>query len=190
MKVMLAASDRGELSGFDDGFVKVVTGVGPILASASAMKAAIENKPDIIISIGSAGAIAGGLEIGKAYSFGKIVTPDQDLTSFHLALGSTLDPKRATLGMLSTMDRGSSLILATSGRFASEITAQHKSLKADAADMEACGVCMAASMLAIPFFAVKLITDYVGDKSTIGKVSFNLREGRAALSSAVASIIK
>ena len=94
------------------------------------------------------------------------------------------------MGLLSTRDNGSSLILATSGRFASEVTEQHKMLKADAADMEAYGVCMAASLLTIPFFAVKLITDYVGDKSTIGKVSFNLREGRAALSAAVASLIK
>ncbi len=190
MRVMLAASDRGELSGFDDGFIKVVSGVGPILASASTMKAAIENKPDVIISVGSAGAISKELEIGKAYSFNAIVTLDQDLSAFHLALGSTLDSKRTTLGLLSTRDNGSSLILATSGRFASEVTEQHKMLKADAADMEAYGVCMAASLLTIPFFAVKLITDYVGDKSTIGKVSFNLREGRAALSAAVASLIK
>ena len=101
----------------------------------------------------------------------------------HLPLGVTIDKKRSTVGELETADRASRLILSTSGAFSSEITDAHKTLYADASDMEAYGVALAARESGIPFFAIKLITDYVGDKSTIGDISFNLREGRTKLSS-------
>ena len=33
----------------------------------------------------------------------------------------------------------------------------------------------------IPFYAIKLVTDIVGDHSTVGDISFSMREGRARL---------
>lgn len=187
MRVLLAASDKAELKGFPDEYIKIVTGVGPILSASITMKEAIMNRADLIVSIGSAGAISEKLQIGEAYSFSSVVTSDQNLTRFHLALGSTLDKSRATIGELRTGDRSSGLVLATSGTFASTL---NDSLKADAADMEAYGAAITAYNLSIPFYAIKLITDRVGDSSSIGKVAFNLREGRLKLIELVDSLIR
>ncbi len=47
--------------------------------------------------------------------------------------------------------------------------------------MEGYGVALACTKLGVPFYAIKLITDRLGDNSTIGKIQFNLREGREKL---------
>lgn len=181
MNVLLVASDKSELKGFSDNYIKVVSGVGPIMAAVKAAKEIVLNKPDVVISVGSAGAISRDLKKGEAYSFKSVVTPDQDLSVMHLECGVTIDGRRTTVGSLDTRDRSSSLILASSGTFASVVTDKHKTLKVDAADMEAYGVGMAARDANIPFFAVKLITDYVGDSSTVGDIQFNMRDARAKL---------
>ena len=189
MKVLIIASDKGELKGLSDEYIKVVSGVGPVMAAVAASREIERVKPDCVISLGSAGAISRHLKAGEAYSFAKVVCPDQNLTTMHLPLGVTIDKKRSTVGELETADRASRLILSTSGAFSSEITDAHKTLYADASDMEAYGVALAARESGIPFFAIKLITDYVGDKSTIGDISFNLREGRAKLSSLLEEVL-
>ena len=190
MKVLLVASDKGELKGFNEGYIKVVSGVGPIMAATVAALAIAKEKPDIVVSIGSAGAISEELEVGRAYSFSRIVTPDQNLTSFHVALGSTLDSNRTTFGEIRTKDLQSRFILGSSGSFSKDLQPWHKILSADASDMESYGVGLAAFKTGVPFYAVKLITDRVGDLSTIGKIQFNLRKGRERLISLVSSILK
>lgn len=189
MKILIVASDKGELKGLDDRYTKVVSGVGPVLAAIATVKAIEADRPDCIVSLGSAGAIDRRLEVGKAYSFGKVVCPDQDLTSMHLPLGVTIDSRRATVGEIETRDRTSRLTLSSSGKFSSAITKEHELLYADASDMEAYAVGAAAREYSIPFYAIKLITDYVGDKSTIGDISFNLREGRKRLKTLLEEVL-
>lgn len=190
MRILLSASDKAELKGFSDDYLKVVTGVGPIAAASLSMKAALEFKADAIVSIGSAGAISDSLEIGKAYSFGTVLTPDQNLTKFHLSLGSTLSQNRATIRELRSADCSSSLVLYSSGTFSSSVLEAHKALLADASDMESYGVAMTAHNLNIPFYAIKLITDRVGESAKVGDVSFKLREGRAELIALVESLVR
>lgn len=189
MKILVVASDKGELKGLGDEYIKVVSGVGPILAAVAATKAILSEKPDVVVSLGSAGTINRNLKVGNAYSFGKVICPDQNLTAMHLPLGATLGKNRSTICELETRDRASRLLLSTSGKFSSEITKEHEETYADAADMEAYGVALAAYDAGLPFYAIKLITDYVGDKSTVGDISFNLREGRERLKTLLEEVI-
>lgn len=190
MKVLLIASDKSELKGFSDEYIKVVSGVGPLMAACNAGKHIEIHKPDLVISVGSAGAINRELKKGEAYSFGTVVCPDIDLRAMRLDLGVTIDGRRTTVGALDTRDRLSPYILSTSGTFSSEITDKHRILKADAADMEAYGIALSCRDSNIPFFAVKLITDYVGDCSTIGDISFNMRDARAKLIQRVEELLR
>ena len=64
MRILVVASDRAELAAFDDSFIKVVSGVGPVFAAASTASAIGQYKPDIVVSAGSAGS-TGMLEIGE-----------------------------------------------------------------------------------------------------------------------------
>jgi len=189
LKVLLVASDKAELKGFDQSYMKIVCGVGPIMAAISSSIAIVESKPDVVFSIGSAGSISDELEVGKAYSFSIVVTPDQNLTAFHIALGSTLDSNRTTFGAIETNDMQSRYTLATSGTFSNVIMPWQEVLKADACDMEAYSVALACKKQGVPFYAVKLITDKVGEKTQIGKIQFNLRDGREMLISKVSSIL-
>lgn len=179
-RILVVASDKNELKGFGDAFDTAVVGVGPIMAAAGAMYAAKETDPEVIISVGSCGS-TGNLKKGEVVSFSSVVCPDQDLTVMHLAPGTTIDQRRSTVGALQTGDRKSPYILSSSGTFASEVTDMMKALHADASDMEAYGVGIVARQLGIPFFAIKLITDHIGDASTVGDISFNLRDGRARM---------
>lgn len=188
MKVLLVASDRNELKGLEGPWDTCVSGVGPVLAATHTVINAVKYKPDVVVSVGSAGSL-GRLKKGEVISFSSVVTPDQDLTAMHVRLGSTIGPDRATFAELYTLDKMSPYILCSSGKYASEVLNQYTLLKADASDMEAYGVGVAARALGIGFYAVKLITDIVGDKSKVGDVAFSYREGRARLSEVLSSML-
>lgn len=187
-KVLVIASDRNELKGLDESWKKCVSGVGPVMAAVQSVIAIEKYKPDVVVSTGSAGSL-GRFRRGDVVSFSSVVTPDQDLTPFRVALGSTIGPDRATLGELFTLDRTSGYVLCSSGKFSSEVLPSHRILKADAADMEAYGVALASRYMGVGFYCVKLITDIVGDKSTVGDVLFSYREGRERVSSFLSSLL-
>ncbi len=189
MKILLVASDKGELKGFDDSYLKAVTGVGPIMAAAVTSKMIYETDPDLVISVGSAGSVK-GLEVGKAYSFSKIVSKDQDLRHFRVSLGKTLDGNRSTVGELESADGKTNLVLATSAAFSSSLSDELVQLNADAADMEAYGVALSSVLYNKPFMAIKLITDIIGDNKGIGEIQFRVRDGRANLIKEVAQKVE
>ncbi len=180
-RVLLLASDKGELKGFGDEYLKAITGVGPVMAAATAAMYIERYKPDLVVNVGSAGAVLESLNVGDAYSFSTIVTPDQNLSAFHVKLGSTLDDKRTTVGALSSLDSESGLVLGSSGTFYKTIQGWHKDMSVDSADMEGYGVAVACVKAGVPFLCIKLITDKLGDGSSVGKINFNLRAGRENL---------
>ena len=180
-KILLIASDKGELKGFSDEYIKVVCGVGTLMSATTSAMWIEREKPGLVVSLGCAGAINSSLEIGQAYSFSSIVTPDQDLSRFHVAKGSTFDERRTTIGELRSPLSESGLRISSSCTFTSHSDDWHKIMNVDAVDMEAYGVALACHKQNVPFLCVKLITDYVGDNSTIAKVSFNLRSSRENL---------
>lgn len=187
-KVLLVASDSNELRQFDDDWIKCVSGVGPISSGVFSGIYMERYKPDVVFSIGSAGSL-GRFKRGDVVSFSTIVTPDQNLTQMHLSLGTTIGKKRETFNELYTSDRSSGYRLYTSGTFNREKIDSHYSLRADAVDMEAYAVALAAKELSIEFYCVKLITDVVGDNSSIGDISFSYREGRERVKKKVISLL-
>ena len=172
-KILVVASDKAELKGLKGDFLTLVSGVGPILASAMTAGAIVMTGAEVVVSIGSCGSL-GRIKRGEVVSFSNVVTPDQDLSSMHLSLGSTIRELR-------TADRKSGLTLLSSGTFTSSYRDVFSSFSPDCVDMEAYGVGMAALSQGIPFYAIKLVTDIVGDHSTVGDISFSMREGRARL---------
>ena len=57
MKILVVVSDRAELAAFDDRFIGVVSGVGPVFAAAASSAAISEYHPDFVLSSGSAGSL-------------------------------------------------------------------------------------------------------------------------------------
>ena len=186
-KILLVASDKSELKGFGDHFIRVVSGVGPVMSAAVTASEIEKCGAEAVFSIGTCGSV-GRIARGNAVSFGSVVCPDQDLSKMHLRRGTTIDWSRATVGEIYTSDRSSNLVLLTSGTFSSSVTEDFSFFKADCADMEAYGVGIAAKRAGVSFFAVKLVSDIIGDNSSLGDVSFSLREGRARLVEAVEAL--
>ena len=185
MKVLVVASSDQELKPFSDAFIRTVSGVGPILAAAATASAILEHKPDAVFSVGSAGSY-GSLSVGDCVSFGSVVTPDQDLSLFHMKRGCTLLPSGAQIGEI-RLDMSSSLVLATSGTFASSPSLI---AGADAADMEAYGVALSAFIAHIPCFAVKIITDIAGDGMRLSEYGFRLRDLRERMPAVVEEALR
>ena len=130
----------------------------------------------------------GRIKRGEVVSFSTVVTPDQDLSAMHLSLGTTIDWNRSTIKELRTADRKSGLTLLSSGTFSSSYRDVFSSFSPDCVDMEAYGVGVAALSFGIPFYAIKLVSDIVGDHSTVGDISFSMREGREHLFEALRAL--
>ena len=182
MKVLVAASDKAELKAFSDRYIKVASGVGPFLSASVTSYAIAEHKPDVVFSVGSAGSF-GSLPVGACISFGRVITPDQDLTCYHLSPGATLLPDGKTLREI-VLDRNSGYVLSTSGAFATVPR------EGDAADMEGYGVALSAFLHSIPVFAVKVITDIVGSHVSLPEYGYTLRSLREKLPKKVEEIVK
>ena len=179
-RILVVASDKAEIKGLGNDFLTLVSGVGPIMAAARTSGEIIKTKADVVISVGTCGSL-GRIKKGEVVSFSKVVTPDQDLSSMHLSLGATIDWNRSTIKELTTADRLSGLTLLSSGTFTSSYRDVFSSFSPDCVDMEAYGVGVAALSLGIPFYAIKLVSDIVGDHSTVGDISFSMREGIESL---------
>lgn len=179
-RILVVASDKAEIKGLGNDFLTLVSGVGPIMAAARTSGEIIKTKADVVISVGTCGSL-GRIKKGEVVSFSKVVTPDQDLSSMHLSLGATIDWNRSTIKELTTADILSGLTLLSSGTFTSSYRDVFSSFSPDCVDMEAYGVGVAALSLGIPFYAIKLVSDIVGDHSTVGDISFSMREGRESL---------
>ena len=178
MRILVVVSDKAEGAVFDDRFIKVVSGVGPVFAAAAAASAINRFKPDAVVSAGSAGSL-GKLSIGECVSFGSVVYADMDLSAYHLRPGTSLAPDRRTFSSI-RLASSSEHILATSASFASS-EERYLPFNASAADMEAYGVAYSAYLESIPCLAVKAITDIVGEKPEIGEYRKKLKEIRAKL---------
>ncbi len=185
MKVLVAASSKEELRYFSSSiYIPLVTGVGLTLAACSATRAIIEEKPDIVLSVGTAGSMNPRFSIGDVVSFEKVLNKDQDLTRFRLPPFCTIRKDGSTLSEVRLLGPGCHTLLSSSS-FASE-----KSAYADAADMEAYSVCYAASAFSIQAASFKLITDIVGEDVRIADYKRVLREGREKLEAEVSRFIQ
>lgn len=188
-RVLLLASDRRELKGFGDEYIKEVVGVGAISAALHTAHLISKHSPDFVVSIGSAGRVSKELEVGKAYSF-KCVNNDLiDLSEVHISLGSSLDREGSTYGPLKTFDTSSPYILTTTGKYSRSMKESYKTLSSSAVDMEAYGVALSCRELGIPFFAVKLITDTIECDAAISSIDREYRVSREALISKVKEVL-
>ena len=183
-KILVVASDKAEIKGLGGDFLTLVSGVGPIFAAARASGEIVKTGAEVVVSVGTCGSI----KRGEVVSFSTVVTPDQDLSAMHLSLGATIDWNRSTIKELRTADRKSGLTLLSSGTFTSSYRDVFSSFSPDCVDMEAYGVGVAALSFGIPFYAIKLVSDIVGDHSTVGDISFSMREGREHLFEALRAL--
>ena len=178
MKVLVLASSKAEAKTLDI-YITVITGTGLVQAAAAASYAIAEHKPDVIVSAGSAGSF-GRFQIGDIVSFGSVICPDNDLTRFGLAKGTALRADGKKLSIL-PLSGNTDYILSSSSSFESGQNRLIGNIRPDASDMEAYGAAYAAFLKGIPCFAIKMITDIIGEDLRLPDYTSRLCEMRDRL---------
>lgn len=176
MKILVLSSDKAEFKGLTDRFICRPVGVGLCMAAVNSTIAILEEKPDLVINIGSSGAGAGH-EIGEVLEIGEVSTFDQDLSLYRLSPGATLDERRSTISSLRLRSTSSYRALSSS-RFACQLDS---SGRFDVYDMELYSVALAGAKTGVPVSSFKLVTDIVGESVRISDYSERLRRMRSLL---------
>ena len=170
MKILLFSSGGFEAKVFEGNkdFTVVRTGIGIALSSAISMRALLSERPDLVLNVGSAGGFSKNVEEGKCYAFSSVSCHDQDMTSFNLNKGETLDGYGNRVGKLPLL-KGDLSLLSSSSPFVEDVEGF------DAGDMECYGIALSCSILSIPCASLKLITDVASEKVNPKEFSRRLR---------------
>ncbi len=165
----------GKLSGESIGIV--ICGVGKVNAACGTQIAIDELGADVIINVGVAGGLNGGVKVGKIYAISNVVQYDFDLSQLNGTKIGTLDECSENYLPLALSDGYPTKKLATGDRFndsKQDYRLLTEVLHADVRDME-CGaiaqVCMHAN---VPCYSYKIISDLAGSGSTTDQYLKNL----------------
>ena len=165
----------GKLSGESIGIV--ICGVGKVNAACGTQIAIDELGADVIINVGVAGGLNGGVKVGKIYAISNGVQYDFDLSQLNGTKIGTLDECSENYLPLALSDGYPTKKLATGDRFndsKQDYRLLTEVLHADVRDME-CGaiaqVCMHAN---VPCYSYKIISDLAGSGSTTDQYLKNL----------------
>lgn len=149
------------------------TGVGKVAAALATYKACMEKMPDLVLAIGSAGAIH--------YAVGDIILCsrfiDRDLEHVaNLGVPFYHDFSVELKGFKTS--RTTDSCVSSGDTFQTEISS--KGVVADVYDMEAFGTAEACKKLQLPFVAIKYVTDVIGQNS-ISHWEDNVRHAKIGL---------
>ena len=156
MLILAAAPEElGDLPG-------LIVGVGPVIAAARASAIIAKHKPDSILLIGTAGAYAGGPEIGQVIS-----SRTTGLRSGVSAMGLGYTPRppapiEGSPAMMAKLHIEHHNVLTVPAVTTDETLALRLADGYTVEHLEAFGVAAAAREVGIPFLAVLCITNVVG----------------------------
>lgn len=144
---------------FDD-FNKIFTGIGKVNATYSLLKYLKNNKPDLIINLGTAGGF--GFEKGEVVCCTKFIQRDMDVRELGFELYKTpLSDDPAILDYGLKINELHEETCGTGDHF--ETT--HSTDAYNVVDMEAYGLALVAKRENIPFLCLKYISDGADDSA-------------------------
>lgn len=163
MKVLLVYAleiEKGDISIPGHELAYCCTGFGKVQACLAAYKAIIENKPEIVINLGSSGTLFH--EIGEIFVCSRFI--DRDLLKVAIpGIICELDfsDEISQAGLFSNLSTGHSVN--TGDSFVTK--PEDAGNEADVIDMEAFAIASACKKAGLPFISVKYVTDIVGKNS-------------------------
>lgn len=141
-------------------FAPVMIGVGPVESAIHATRALIEHKPDILVSLGSAGSRT--LEQGAVYQASSVSYRDMDASPLGFEKGRTpfLDLPAEILLPLQIPGIGAKR-LSTGGNIVSGTA--YDLIDADMVDMESFAIHRACMIFGVPMIGLRGISDGASD---------------------------
>lgn len=163
----------------------ITTGVGKASAAYGLTREIMRRKPDIVINIGSAGALR-NVETGDI----AVCTQFEDRDLKPLAIEGVVSEYSSVISLSIPSIRGgreeySSRFLCNTG---DDFVMQGSGISGEVIDMEAFALAMVCHEENIPYFAVKYITDKIGEND-IRSWESKLHDEREALSGYLAKYI-
>ena len=139
--------------------IYVETGMGKVNAAKKTMRAICEYHPDMVINIGSAGTL--NHKIGDIFVCNHFI--DRDLRK--VTLDGVISEIEFGNDAINRIFSGRELVYGTCNTGDSFIT-QGNDIEGDVIDMESFAEADVCREMGVPFFAVKYVTDVVGQNSS------------------------
>ena len=170
---------KGSIAGHD--VTVTVSGIGKVAAAVSAVLQIEEEKPDIVINSGSAGALSKDLRIGDAVVSTEVAYHDADLTVFGYRPGQmagcaprfTSDVRLVKAALRAALPGRSvrSGLIVSGDQFLSTDSQKEKilSIYPDAlmGEMEGAAIAHACTILNVPFLIVRSASDSANGESPV-----------------------
>lgn len=145
--VVAVRQEAAHLHGVD----VLLTGIGKVAAAVAVSTAIAEHRPELVLNVGSAGALHDHLE--GVHRIGRVLEHDVD----HAALGALIGED---LSGEVVLDADEPTVLATGDAFVADVAVRRSlAQRADLVDMEGYAVALACSRAGVPCEMVKVVSD-------------------------------
>lgn len=181
----------GELYGEKIGVV--VSGVGKANAARATQYAVSLLHADIIVNLGVAGGLNGGLQVGAVYAISAAVQYDYDLTQLNGTAMGTLDECKENYLPLCHSSLYPLKKLGTGDRFndsPDDYRLLTRTLQADIRDMEGGAIAQVCMHAGVKCYSYKIISDLAGSGSTTEQYLNNLTLCFRTLAQELKNIVK
>lgn len=177
MKIIVTYALEDEYAGFvfaGHETMPLRTGVGKVASAALLTRAIMKHSPDLVVNVGTAGTVAH--EVGTIVVCDRFVDRDLQLASLP-GIEWMIDYGSAVRTFLSPDCRLPIGVCNTGDSFVTRVPADAD----DVYDMEAYAQAYVCRMTGVPFFAIKYVTDRIGQNS-VKHWEDKLADAREALS--------
>ena len=151
------------ISGFETR--NCITGVSKPYAAARLARAIVDERPDIIINIGSAGSMPGRAQVGDIFVCNRYLDRDimrQSFTSISPEVLPTIPEEAKAFHSVYMGTPCQRFFTVNTG---DDFVTADQPIDGDVVDMEGFAMALVASEFGIPFFSVKYVTDIIGQNS-------------------------
>jgi adenosylhomocysteine nucleosidase len=155
VKALVVVATKAEAAHVPEGLRVLVTGLGKTAAAVATTRAVLEERPDLVVNVGSAGALREALS--GIFEIGTVVNNDMNADAIR-ALG--YDPReRITVGE-------SDIVLASGDVFVADpVVRARLAVEAHLVDMEGYAVAYACRELGVPVRLVKHVSDQADESA-------------------------
>lgn len=155
-RVLVVAATKPEAAYVPEGMRLVLTGIGKVEAAGLTAAAIAQERPDVVVNVGTAGALRPG--VAGLYTPSRVVNHDLSATAIR-ALGHEAVDEIEVPG-------GDGTVLATGDLFVTDPVARDViAERAHLVDMEGFAVARAAQLAGVPFRLVKVVSDGADDSA-------------------------
>jgi len=155
VSILVVVATDAEAEYVPTGLRMVITGLGKTAAAVATTRAIVQERPSLVVNVGSAGALRDGLS--GLFEIGTVVNHDMNADAIR-ALG--YDP-RETLAI-----GGSDIVLASGDVFVTDpVVRERLAAQAHLVDMEGYAVAYACHELGVPLRMVKHVSDQADESA-------------------------